>query len=81
MENETAILIIESACYQHKQTKEAFSIAISALSKQIPKEIIINSDGYYPQCPSCLKDIGKYNNVKHCPNCSKALLWVHTNEQ
>jgi len=47
--------------------------------KQIPKQILINSDGYYPQCPNCLKDVGSYHKAKYCIFCGQNLSWLHTN--
>ncbi len=43
-----------------------------------PEKIIINSDGYYPICPNCYKEIetGKYrrDRPKYC-GCGQELIW------
>ena len=55
----------------------AIDILLKVAEKQIPKEITINSDGYYPQCPSCKLEIGEFHKIKYCPFCGQALLWRH----
>lgn len=37
------------------------------------REGIINSDGYYPQCPYCFDDIG--SQLTKCPNCAGKIRW------
>ena len=44
-----------------------------------PKNVYINEDGYYPQCPSC----GYFDlpiNVGSCPVCDQKLIWNFNKE-
>lgn len=54
--------------------KDVFALAISALEKQIPKQIIHNPIGERDRdwlCPSCKNFCSPY--AKYCPNCGQAV--------
>jgi endogenous inhibitor of DNA gyrase (YacG/DUF329 family) len=41
------------------------------------KKVIINSDGYYPKCPTCgYADLSEGTN--NCPECGEELDWKNT---
>lgn len=67
-----------------KQTEkniETYSVAISALEKQIPKKAIDKTceyDGYYGLCPCCNKAISEYKDFARCWYCGQALDWSDT---
>ena len=52
--------------------KEALSLAISALEKQIPKKPI-EPDGLFYKCPICKNCIRDYN--RYCTVCGHKLDW------
>ena len=62
---------------------EAFDMAISALEKQIPKELIAEGDGcadgemvydsFY--CPSCDHHMEDYEVKDYCPECGQKICW------
>lgn len=62
---------------------EAFDMAISALEKQIPKEVIAEGDGYADgsmvydifYCPSCDHRMEEYEVKDYCPNCGQKIYW------
>lgn len=53
---------------------EAFSVAIEALEKQIPKKVTLDR-----QCPTCGADAyaNSYDDIKYnfCDNCGQRLDW------
>ena len=62
---------------------EAFDMAISALEKQIPKEVIAEGDGYADgsmvydsfYCPSCNHHMEWDEVEDYCPNCGQKIYW------
>ena len=62
---------------------EAVDMAISALEKQIPKEVIAEGDGYADgsmvydifYCPSCDHRMEEYEVEDYCPNCGQKICW------
>ena len=65
----------------HQPINEAFDMAISALEKQIPKELIAEGDGYADgsmvydsfYCPSC-DHYMEWDEVEdYCPNCGQKI--------
>lgn len=56
---------------------EAYKLLISALEKQVPKEVIEHA-GYYKKvktynCPVCGKYVEIDNDKKYCSNCGQSL--------
>ena len=63
--------------------REAYNMAISALEKQIPKELIAEGDGYADgsmvydsfYCPSCDHCMEEDEVEDYCPNCGQKICW------
>ena len=64
--------------------KEALSVAIEDMQKQIPQKPTIWGDGYANgvliydmwDCPNCEKSYEiDYDHYDHCPNCGQAIDW------
>lgn len=63
--------------------REAYSMAISALEKQIPKDLIAEGDGYADgsmvydifYCPFCDHRMEEYEVEDYCPNCGQKICW------
>ena len=61
----------------------AVEIAVEAMRKQIPKELIADGDGYADgemvydsfYCPSCDHHMEDYEVKNYCPNCGQAIDW------
>ena len=59
----------------------AMELAVDALEKQIPKELIAEGDGYADgemvydsfYCPSCDYHMEDYEVKNYCPNCGQAI--------
>ena len=79
------IYLIHQRC-EGKVVIEDYSLcdmAISALEKQIPKELIAEGDGYADgkmvydsfYCPSCDYHMEDYEVKNYCPNCGQAIDW------
>lgn len=73
------------------EQKEAFSIAINALEKQIPKKPKYEADGYadgelvydYAKCPICGHDFEYGINdwgCEYCSDCGQKLNWESDEE-
>lgn len=56
------------------EQKEAFSVAINALEKQIPKKPIFTEDKQFALCPCCDMK-GLIDKQKYCDNCGQKLDW------
>ena len=65
------------------EAREALDMAVSALEKQIPKELIAEGDGYADgsmvydsfYCPSC-DHYMEWDEVEdYCPNCGQKICW------
>jgi rubrerythrin len=64
---------------------EALGIAISALEKQIPKQLIADGDGYADgemvydsfYCPSCDHCMEEDEVEDYCPNCGQKICWEY----
>ena len=62
----------------------AREIAVDAMKKQIPKELIAEGDGYADgsmiydsfYCPSCDYHMEDYEVKNFCPNCGQAIYWT-----
>lgn len=63
--------------------EEVYDMAISAIEKQIPKELIAEGDGYADgsmvydsfYCPSC-DHYMEWDEVEdYCPNCGQKIYW------
>lgn len=57
---------------------EAIKMAISAIEKQIPKNVVdktIEYDGEYGYCPNCNCVIGEMENYYNCKYCGQKLNW------
>ena len=76
------------AAIRHIQTSVdidpwAMELAVDALEKQMPKELIAEGDGYADgemvydsfYCPSCDYHMEDYEVKKYCPNCGQAIDW------
>lgn len=65
--------------YEHGELKEALSMAIEALEKQIPKEpkLIETYPNNLHLCPSCGSTfITRYDGaMNYCNNCGQAIDW------
>ena len=78
---ECAIRHIESTLDVDPWARE---IAVDAMKKQIPKELIAESDGYADgsmiydsfYCPSCDYHMEDYEVKNFCPNCGQAIDWT-----
>ena len=61
----------------------ACEIAVEAMEKQIPRELIAEGDGYADgemvydsfYCPSCDYHMEDYEVKNYCPNCGQAIYW------
>lgn len=61
----------------------AAEIAVEAMRKQIPKELIAEGDGYADgemvydsfYCPFCDYHMEDYEVNNYCPNCGQAIYW------
>lgn len=64
----------------------ALNMGIDALNRNIPREVLYSSDGYYDgslvfdmaSCPNCDHDFEQGDETwesKFCPNCGQALKW------
>ena len=61
----------------------AMEVAVWAMEKQIPKELIAEGDGYADGemvfdsffCPSCDHCIGEDEVEFYCPNCGQKISW------
>lgn len=85
-ENEAIKIIEEKACNNrcipqlcndgcmYKNTKCAFSMAIKALEKQIPKKPDFTEDKEFALCPCCNGN-GLADKQKYCDNCGQKLDW------
>lgn len=70
---------------KYSADKCAFSLAIQALEKQIPKKPTYDGDGYAPDgtfvwdewlCPCCGERYEvDYDDYDYCPNCGQKLDW------
>ena len=67
---------------QEERTIKAYSVALNALERQIPKKPI--DAGYYYMCPCCQCDLGVSDDdifiyvlsmPKYCSNCGCVLDW------
>ena len=75
---ENAIRHIESSLDVDPWASE---IAVEAMRKQIPKELIAEGDGYADgemvydsfYCPSCDYHMEDYEVKNYCPNCGQAI--------
>ena len=56
------------------EQKEAFSVAINALEKQIAKKPDFTEDKEFALCPCCNGN-GLFNKQKYCDNCGQKLDW------
>lgn len=56
------------------QQKEAFSVAINALEKQIAKKPIFTEDKQFALCPCCDMK-GLIDKQKYCDDCGQKLDW------
>ena len=73
---ETCDLVMEAA-----MLKDAYNLAIKALEKQIPKELIAEGDGYADgsmvydifYCPSCDHRMEWDEVEDYCPNCGQKI--------
>ena len=72
---------------QEEYTIKAYSVALNALEKQIPKKPI--DAGYYYMCPCCRGDLGvsgddifiyEYPTPKYCSNCGCGLDWTEVRD-
>ena len=61
----------------------AVEIAVEAMQKQMPKELIAEGDGYADgemvydsfYCPSCDHHMEDYEVKGYCPNCGQKICW------
>lgn len=69
--------------------QDAIDMAIEALEKQMPKEPILEGDGYADgemvydiwYCPRCDMDYdAEYEKHDHCPVCGQKILWEEESE-
>lgn len=56
------------------EQKEAFSVAINALEKQIAQKPIFTEDKQFALCPSC-DGKGLTDKQKYCDNCGQTIDW------
>ena len=81
---EIALINNNTSCEWLKKDVEgtitAFSMAIEALEKQVPKKLAF--DAWSHNCPRCLETLVDNNKIhrkgvkKHyCPNCGQAIDW------
>ena len=78
---ECAIRHIESTLDVDPWARE---IAVDAMEKQIPKELVADGDGYTDgsmvydsfYCPSCDYHMEDYEVKNFCPNCGQAIDWT-----
>ena len=62
----------------------ARDIAVEAMEKQIPKELVAEGNGYADgsmvydsfYCPSCDYHMEDYEVKNFCPNCGQAIYWT-----
>lgn len=59
------------------EQKEALSVAIQALEKQIPKKPIFTDDKQFALCPCCDMK-GLADKQEYCDNCGQAIDWSDT---
>ena len=93
MDNKEALKVIEKLCENLKPTEtvvlSAFLLACAALEKQIPRKVLLHSDGYAdgypvydiagcPKCGSSFEDGDENWESSYCPNCGQRLDWEHT---
>lgn len=65
------------------EMREVFDMTISALEKQIPRELIAEGDGYADgsmvydifYCPSCDHRLEDDEVEDYCPNCGQKICW------
>ena len=60
---------------QEEYTIKAYSVALNALEKQIPKKL--KDDGWL-YCPICGRDV-LMDRFNYCPDCGQALDWSDNN--
>ena len=61
---------------EHEEyTIEAYSVALNALEKQIPKKL---KDNGWLYCPICGRDV-LMDRFDYCPDCGQALDWSDNN--
>ena len=60
---------------QEEYTIKAYSVALNALEKQIPKKL--KDDGWL-YCPICGRDV-LMDRFDYCPDCGQALDWSDNN--
>lgn len=61
----------------------AMEIAVEAMQRQIPRELIANGDGYADgsmvydifYCPSCDHRMEEYEVEDYCPSCGQKICW------
>ena len=62
---------------EHEEyTIEAYSVALNALEKQIPKKL---KDNGWLYCPICGRDV-LMDRFNYCPDCGQALDWSNNND-
>ena len=61
---------------QEEYTIKAYSVALNALEKQIPKKL--KDDGWL-YCPICGRDV-LLDRFNYCPDCGQALDWSDNND-
>lgn len=61
---------------QEEYTIKAYSVALNALEKQIPKKL--KDDGWL-YCPICGRDV-LMDRFNYCPDCGQALDWSDNND-
>ena len=57
------------------EQRQAFSIALAAISSQVPQKVIMDISGY-DKCPNCNSVVRNSNTGKlcnYCPDCGKML--------
>ena len=80
MTEQEAIMIIENerpSCgkkieFTEEEKYEAYSMAIQALEKQIPKKPDFTEDKEFALCPCC-NGKGLLNKQKYCDNCGQKI--------
>ena len=63
--------------YTEDEENKALAIAIEALRKQIPMQVIEIVKDEFARCPKCKVYIRKYD---YCPECGQALKWKGESE-
>jgi hypothetical protein len=87
MTESEAIMIIENerpSCgekikFTEEEKYEAYSMAIQALEKQMPKKPDFTEDKEFVLCPCC-NGKGLLNKQKYCDNCGQKLDWSEESE-